>query len=131
MKNPFSVTRAQHVLETAEDYTELVADLIIAEGEARIRDIAKRMEVSHVSALRTVRRLARDGYLNAAPHTPITLTEKGKELAQFSKKRHLLLIDFLRKIGVSPAVAEIDAEGIEHHISKETLRALQKHMENF
>ena len=124
----FQATRKQHLLETAEDYTELVSDMIASRGEARVCQMAEQMGVSHVTVLRTVKRLERDGFLKTAPHQPIILTRKGKSLAIASKKRHKILFDFLIKLGVPKDIAEQDVEGIEHHISPETLRILEKNL---
>lgn len=116
-------------METAEDYTELVLDLIDAKGEARICDMAEHMGVSHVTTLRTVKRLERDGFLTTTPHQPVELTRKGKSTALLAKKRHQILLDFLIKIGVPKEVAAIDVEGIEHHISEKTLQVIQSHID--
>ena len=119
-------TRQQHALETAEDYTELIAHLIKLNGQARIKDIAKHLGITHVTAIKTVRRLARDGYLRTQNHKPIILTRSGQALAKLSAERHQLLIDFLIKIGVPSSIAEIDVEGIEHHISDKTVKVIRK-----
>ncbi|MDB2613755.1 manganese-binding transcriptional regulator MntR [Chlamydiales bacterium] len=125
---PFIAARKCHQLEIAEDYTELINDLIEEKGEARVGDIATFIGVSHVTALRAVQRLERDGYVITNPHKPIQLTEKGRKLGQFSKKRHQTLFAFLIKIGVPSEVAKIDAEGIEHHISDKTLEVIEKYL---
>jgi DtxR family manganese transport transcriptional regulator len=122
---PFIATRHHHLLEKAEDYVELVADLIQSKGEARTCDIAARLGVSHVTVVRTIQRLERKGYLHREPHRPITLTESGKQLAAFSKARHNLIIEYLLSIGVPKEIAAIDAEGMEHHISLQTLEAFR------
>lgn len=127
---PFVVTRAQHLTETAEDYTEMIADLIKHKGEARTCDIARHMSISHVTALKAIRRLQNEGYLETAPHKPIVLTQKGKNLAAFAKKRHSLLIEFLKKLGVAEEIATADAEGMEHHISPQTLKAIKRFVED-
>ena len=124
----FIATRRHHLLEIAEDYVELVADLIQSEGEARICDLADRLGVSHVTVVRTVQRLQQKGYFHAQPHKPITLTEKGKQLADFSKSRHDFLFGYLISIGVPEEIAAIDAEGMEHHISVETLEAFRNQL---
>jgi DtxR family transcriptional regulator, manganese transport regulator len=126
---PFVVTRAQHLQETAEDYTELIADLVEHRGEARTCEIARRMSISHVTALKTIRRLQKEGYLETAPHQPIMLTQKGKSMAALAKKRHSLLIEFLKKIGVPDEIAAVDAEGMEHHVSPQTLEAMKRYLE--
>lgn len=126
----FRDTRKHHSTELAEDYTELIADLIEERGQARTCDLAKGLGVSHVTALRTVQRLQEDGFLRTQPRQPIELTEKGRRLATYSKQRHELLVEFLVSIGVPLAQAEIDVEGAEHHISKQTLSQLQKFMDS-
>jgi DtxR family manganese transport transcriptional regulator len=124
----FIATRQHHLLETAEDYVELVADLIQSKGEARTCDIAACLGVTHVAVVRTLYRLQRKGYLCAQPHKPITLTESGKQLAAFSKSRHKFLLEYLISIGVPEDIAAIDAEGMEHHISVQTLEAFRKQL---
>ena len=114
-------TRADHAAETAEDYVEAVADLIERGGQCRVVDLAARFGVSHVTVVRTVRRLEAEGLVATAPYRPIELTAAGRRLAQRCAERHRLVYDFLRKLGVGEATAAVDAEGIEHHLSPETL----------
>lgn len=121
----FVRTRKAHEDETAEDYAEAIDTLIARSGEARVRDLARTMRVSHVTVSRIVARLARKGLLETAPYKPITLTPKGKRLAARARERHRIVADFLRAIGVPDRQAEIDAEGIEHHASQATLDAMR------
>ncbi|RMG43828.1 MAG: winged helix-turn-helix transcriptional regulator [Candidatus Dadabacteria bacterium] len=123
---PFHATREHHSAEIAEDYTELIYELIESRGEARIRDLAEQLGVSHVTALRAVRRLQKEGYLTKVPRKPILLTAKGRRLALFARSRHALLVEFLQTLGVTKKQAEIDAEGAEHHLSRETLRCIRR-----
>ena len=125
----FIETRRHHLSETAEDYVELVAELIQSKGEARTCDIAARLGVSHVTVVRTIRRLQQKGYLHTEPHKPILLTKSGEELALFSKFRHDFLLKYLIAIGVPEDIALIDAEGMEHHISAQTLEAFRKQLQ--
>jgi DtxR family transcriptional regulator, manganese transport regulator len=122
----FRVTRQHHLLEAAEDYTELALELIEEQGEARIGQLAQRLGLSHVTVLRTVRRLVKEGFLVAEHHQPLLLTPKGKRTALKARTRHLVLVRFLRKLGVPEHIAEVDTEGIEHHISDTTLRAIRR-----
>lgn len=124
----FRATRRHHSTETAEDYTELIADLIAERGEARTVVIAGLLGISHVTALRTLRRLQADGYLTTSPHQPIELTKKGSKLARHAKARHLLLVQFFMALGVPENVAEIDVEGAEHHLSPTTLARIRAFM---
>lgn len=119
-------TRLEHAMETAQDYVEAISDLAAAHGEARAVDLAKSLGVSHVTVVRTVARLQRDGYLSAKPYRSIFLTEKGSQLAEESRRRHEIVVAFLKGLGVSEETAQIDAEGIEHHVSPETLAAFER-----
>lgn len=114
--------------QIAEDYTELIADLIKEQGAVRVCDMAREMGISHVSVLKTLKKLIRDGYLQKNGRQQILLTAEGKELAAFSKKKHEILSQFLRQLGVPEKVLEIDVEGIEHHISPITLEAIESHL---
>ena len=124
--NRFSRTRADHSRELAEDYVELIDELITEKGEARAVDLADRLGVSHVTVSRTVRRLMRDGYVSAEPYRSIFLTDEGKALAAASRERHDQVVAFLIALGVPHEVAESDAEGIEHHVSQQTLAAMRR-----
>ena len=126
--NPFERTREDHRRERAEDYLETIAALIAERGEARAVDLAETMGVTHVSVGKTVRRLQEEGYVTSQPYRAIFLTEEGRALAASARERHLLVHDFLLSIGVSHETAEIDAEGIEHHVSRATLDAMRRHL---
>ena len=110
----------------AEDYVEAVQELINSNGECRVQELARHFNVSHVTVSRTVGRLQKDGLLETAPYKPITLTTKGKKLADRVKKRHEVVLQFLLALGVDQKTAEIDSEGIEHHVSDKTLAAMKK-----
>tara|TARA_B100001093_G_C26458612_1_gene855432 strand:+ start:164 stop:613 length:450 start_codon:yes stop_codon:yes gene_type:complete len=122
----FERVRLAHQTETAEDYVELIADLIEVNGEARVVDLANRFGVSHATVNKTITRLKKEGLVNAQPYRSLFLTDEGQKLAEMCKERHMLVVDFLKSIGVSNKVAEMDAEGIEHHVSKETLQAFKR-----
>lgn len=117
-------TRRAHAAETAEDYVELIADLIRAQGEARAIDLARHFDVTHVTINRTVARLQRDGFVVARPYRAIFLTPKGARLADRARRRHDVVLRFLLAMGVREATARNDAEGIEHHVSAATLKAM-------
>jgi DtxR family manganese transport transcriptional regulator len=113
-------------METTEDYVEAVAELIESLGKCRVTDLARKFAVSHVTVSKTVTRLIQAGFLQSAPYGPVELTRKGKKLAEESRTRHEIVYRFLLSIGVSDAVAQIDTEGIEHHVSPETLKCLER-----
>ncbi|MBX3401787.1 MAG: manganese-binding transcriptional regulator MntR [Phycisphaeraceae bacterium] len=119
-------TRKAHAQETAEDYAEAIADLIESEGEARVVDLADRLGVSHVTVVRTIARLQREGLVVTRPYRSIHLTDRGREMAEDSARRHEVVVRFLRALGISEATAQADAEGIEHHVSEETLAAFAR-----
>ncbi len=121
-------TRREHASETAEDYVEAIADLSAAQGEARVVDLARRLGVTHVTVNRTLARLQRDGYVTVQPYRAIFLTETGRKLAAECQRRHGIVVAFLLSLGVPAKAAEIDAEGIEHHVSPETLTAFARQL---
>ena len=109
-----------------EDYVELIADLMAAHGEARATDIAKRMGVTHPTALKSITRLKREGLVTSRPYRGIFLTEAGQELAQRVRARHRLMVEILMALGVPAEAAEADAEGMEHYASETTLSAFSR-----
>lgn len=106
-----------------EDYVELIADLLADVGEARPTDIARRLGVSHATAIKTIARLKRAELATSRPYRGVFLTDKGHALAERVRARHRLVVDLLRAVGVPSEAAEADAEGIEHHVSDATLKA--------
>ena len=122
------VRRAQHETEAAQDYCEAIAELLDAGLEARVGRIAERFGLSHVTVSRVVRRLASEGFVVAEPRRPLGLTPRGKALAAEASRRHELVLDFLVALGVDRRTAELDAEGIEHHVSPATLRAMARYL---
>ena len=119
----FGAARTAQSAALLEDYAELIADLLVAEGEARPTDIARRLGVSHATAIKTIGRMKREGLATARPYRGVFLTEAGQTLADRVRARHRLVVDVLVAVGVPREAAEQDAEGIEHHVSEETLRA--------
>ena len=117
----FDRIRRAHQSEVAEDYVEMISDLIEETGEARTVDLAARFGVTSPTVNAIVRRLQRENLVETRPYRSIFLTEAGKALAESSRARHQIVRDFLVTIGVPETVAEEDAEGVEHHVSEETL----------
>ncbi len=96
----FGKTRSAQSTALLEDYAELIADLLAGEGEARPTDIARRLGVSHATAIKTIARLKRAGLATARPYRGVFLTEKGHALAERVRVRHRLVVDLLRALGV-------------------------------
>src|SRR5664279_408945 len=124
----FHRSRRDRAAEITQDYVEAIADLTDTVGEARVVDLARRLGVTHVTVNRTLARLQQAGYVNTRPYRAIFLTGTGRTLAEECKRRHQTVAAFLRKLGVSKKMAELDAEGIEHHVSPETLAAFERRL---
>jgi DtxR family transcriptional regulator, manganese transport regulator len=124
----FHRSRRDRAVETAQDYVESIADLTQSQGEARVVDLARRLGVTHVTVNRTLARLQKNGFVNTKPYRAIFLTDAGRKLAEECKRRHETVVTFLRSLGVSEKAAEMDAEGIEHHVSPETLAAFERRL---
>ncbi len=126
----FARVREANQSELAEDYVEMIDDLIAARGEARSADLAERFGVTPATVARAVQRLVRDGLAKSEPYRSIFLAEKGRALATYARERHRLVRDFLLAIGVGQDAAEQDAEGLEHHVSAETLEAFRQFVQH-
>lgn len=124
----FQRVREAHASEIVEDYVELIADLVETEGAARAVDLSRRFGVTPATVNATLKRLERDGYLTSAPYRAVFLTDKGQELAEQCRARHIVVRNFLIALGVEPVTADADAEGIEHHVSAATLAAFERYL---
>jgi len=122
----FEQQRRQRDSMMAQDYCELIADLIDAQGEARAVDVSRRLGVAHATVVNTVGRLQRDGYVLQQPYRSIFLTEAGRALALECRRRHQIVLRFLEALGIDPETARADAEGMEHHVSEPTLAAFER-----
>ena len=99
----FEKVRDAHKTENTEDYLEIIADLLNSKGEARIVDIANKLGIAQATANKTIQRLQIQGYVKKEPYRSIFLTLKGQELASISKKRHIIVLTFLKKLGIDTA----------------------------
>lgn len=122
----FRQVREAHRRELIDDYVELISDLIIEVGEARQVDMAARLGVSQPTVAKMLKRLASVGLIEMIPWRGVFLTAEGELLAQESRERHQIVENFLLMLGISPEIARRDAEGMEHHVSKETLEAFSR-----
>lgn len=125
----FERIRRAHQSEVAEDYVEMIAELIEETGEARAVDLAARFGVTSPTVNATIQRLQREGLVESKPYRSIFLTQVGTQLAMESRDKHRVVRDFLIAIGVNYDVAEQDAEGVEHHVSEETLSKFKEFLE--
>ncbi|WP_323785105.1 manganese-binding transcriptional regulator MntR [Thalassovita sp.] len=126
----FSRARQMQSVALLEDYVEMIGDLLADLGEARVADIAERMGVAQPTATKAIARLKREGLATARPYRGVFLTEAGTALADRVRARHRMVVELLIAVGVPEDVAEMDAEGIEHHVSKRTLAAFEEFLKN-
>lgn len=117
----FQSAREARSRELAEDYVELIAELIHEQGEARPVDIAAHLGVKVPTVSKTLDRLAREGLITRAKYRSVFLTDKGHALAIECQQRHEIVLRFLIRLGLDAETAQHDAEGIEHHVSARTL----------
>jgi Mn-dependent DtxR family transcriptional regulator len=108
-----------------EDYLERILELINSKGYARVVDIAAALKISQASVTNMVQRLDAEGLLKYEKYRGLILTTVGKSLARKIAQRHKLLTDFLGLLGLDDRVIYHDVEGMEHHISAPTLRAIE------
>ena len=108
-----------------EDYLERILGLINSKGYARVVDIAAALKISQASVSNMVQRLDAEGLLKYEKYRGLILTVAGKKLARKITHRHKLLTDFLSLLGLDERVIYHDVEGMEHHISPPTLRAIE------
>ncbi|MBV0912241.1 manganese-binding transcriptional regulator MntR [Rhodobacteraceae bacterium ASV31] len=127
----FAQAREMQAVALLEDYVELIGDLIAEHGEARVADIAERMGVAQPTATKAVSRLKREGLATSRPYRGVFLTDEGASLADRVRARHRTVVALLIAVGVPPQTAELDAEGIEHHVSDEALRAFETFLDSF
>jgi DtxR family transcriptional regulator, manganese transport regulator len=122
----FKRVRADHSAEVAGDYVEMIADLIDESGEARCTHIAMRLGVANATVVKTLKRLTDQGLVTQEPYRSVFLTGDGWKMADDGRRKHQIVESFLLALGVPAETAKIDAEGIEHHVSSETLKAMAR-----
>lgn len=122
----FEKARSAQASAVLEDYVELIDDLLSSQGEARPTDIARRLGVSHATAIKSIARLKREGLATSKLYRGVFLTPQGVDLAARVRSRHRLVVDLLVAVGVPQHSAELDAEGIEHHVSDTALAAFAR-----
>lgn len=122
-----SSIKAHKTCSTAEqDYLEAIYELIEEKGYAKVVDIAARLKLKGPSVTRMVQKLSRDGFLKSEKYGGIVMTDNGRATAKDMQRRHQLLREFLMLLGVDRKTANADAEGMEHHVSRKTLRRIDE-----
>lgn len=112
-----------------EDYLEQIYNLIEENGSARSADVARNLGISHGSVSKMIQRLAVEGYLVYERYRDVTLTDKGRTIGQEIARRHDVLSRLLLSFGLDADTVFRDVEGMEHHISEQTLAVLTLLME--
>lgn len=108
-----------------EDYLERILELTNSKGYARVVDIAAALGISQASVTNMIQRLDAEGLLKYEKYRGLVLTTAGEQLARNIMHRHQLLTDFLKLLGIPDEVIYHDVEGMEHHISPDTLHAIE------
>ncbi len=117
--------RASGSSSAVEDYLERILELINSKGYARVVDIATSLKISQASVTNMVQRLDAEGLLKYEKYRGLVLTTAGETLARNITRRHQLLTDFFTLLGLDERIIYHDVEGMEHHISPQTLRAIE------
>jgi Mn-dependent DtxR family transcriptional regulator len=108
-------------LTRIEDYLEVVYELIQRKGYARSSDIAEQLDVKSASVTSMLQKLHGMGLIVYERYRGLTLTSSGERLARSIQQKHLTILKFLRILGIEEKIAKSDAEGIEHHVHKNTI----------
>lgn len=114
-----------------EDYLERIYKLIEEKGYARVSDIAEGLEVHPSSVTKMIQKLDKDNYLIYEKYRGLVLTNKGKKMGKRLMERHDLLESFLTTIGVQEENIYKDVEGIEHHLSWDSITCIETLVEYF
>ncbi|HML36090.1 MAG TPA: metal-dependent transcriptional regulator [Bacillota bacterium] len=116
------------IQESAEMYLETILVLSQQNPSVRSIDIASELDYSKPSVSVAMKNLRENGYIHMNPDGYITLTEKGKEIAETMYERHTIISDWLIRLGVDRVTAVDDACRMEHVISAESFDAIKKHL---
>ena len=123
-------SRIGRVSSRVEDFLEVIIELEDKNGEASVSEIASHLAISRPSVVRMLRKMANDGWIEQIPYRPVKLCPKGREHAEWMRERHSILFQFLTSIGIEKTTAHHETEGIEHYLSENTVRQIEKMMKN-
>ena len=112
--------------EASEDYLERISELLSEKGYARVSDMAERLAIKPASVTKMVQKLEQMGYIKREPYRGFTLTILGQKVGKRISHRHLILKEFLTLLGVSGKAMQKDIEGLEHHLSDESVKGLER-----
>ena len=123
----FITTKNRKSIELFEDYVEAINEILLKKGSVKNVDLCKYFGVSNATVCKNIQRLIKEDLVESEKYKNIFLTKNGKILAEKSNTRHEILYKFLTRLGVPDKIAEVDSEGMEHHISKENLYMMKKY----
>jgi Mn-dependent DtxR family transcriptional regulator len=121
--------RGDAISSRVEDHLEVIHELIVERGEARVAEIADHLAVSRPTVTRMLQKMAEDGWVEYQKYKPVKLTEKGLEHAEWMRHRHTILVRFLTLLGLSDGAAHFETEGIEHHLQSDTINRIERLVE--
>jgi Mn-dependent DtxR family transcriptional regulator len=110
--------------QSAEDYLERIHELIEEKGYARVVDIASSLKVKQASVTSMVQKLDEAGYLKYEKYRGLIMTDRGRDVARKIRNRHETLSRFFSIFGIDAESQSQDIEGIEHHLSPDTVEML-------
>ncbi len=122
--------RRQHSSEIAHDYVEAIHEIRQTGSLVRVSDLQEVFGVSHVTVIRTLKRLYEKELITGTKSKEISLTDLGESIARRAQEKHEIVRNLFVKLGVSREQSDADAEGVEHHLSEETLNAIQRFLES-
>ena len=125
-----AIVKEKQKTDRMEDYLEVIYELTKQKGYATQADISELLNVSSPSVTKMLQRLDENRYLKYEKYRGINLTQEGTDVAENIHERHTILSEFFKMIGVDENTANIDAEGIEHHIHSQTLKKLREFIVN-
>ena len=125
INSQYSNIRKKNKNEILEDYVEAIQEISEIKGDVKNADLSIHFGVSQATINKNLKRLISSKLATSEPYRSIFLTDEGKKLAAISKEKHEIVYQFLIKLGVSKKTAQYDSEGIEHHVSDETLKLMK------
>lgn len=116
---------------STEDYLERIYTLIQGKGYARVVDIASSLQVQPSSVTKMVQKLDEQELVRYEKYRGLVLTSAGEVIAKAVRRRHLKLEEFLRMLGVAEPILQRDIEGLEHHLSTQTIKRIHDLIDYF
>ncbi len=114
---------------SVEDYLEAIYNIVLEKGYARTKDISQELKITPSSVTGMMRKLDSDGLINYEKYGAVTLTDKGREIAETIKEKHDILRAFLNILMISDKTADADACRLEHDLSPESIKQLTRFVE--